>query len=252
MLILISQLTLPPSSAQEIGSVSRIVEKRGREVGMTTRAAIWREGVKIDVENNSNLFEQDTLQLFESVWLELLIDRDNVKGRIVLAENGLYAVKEIDPLGRIHFLIERGKLFLDLKLGEIIATLGSVDVAVHSTEILFSYQTPFYEPLLYLREGRISFPQYSEEMFTGIDNGWTISQDQTPLLFNSGNNFTTLRDDADFLDEQVWARRSIGGWTLIAGGIIASGVAVTTLGGGDGDGPCCGTTDIDIVVKIPK
>ncbi len=263
------------SRAQSVGHVYRLVEgKRGRHVQTTQRATIWQQRTPRYPSLGDSLYHLERLRIERGLRFDMRVDRPGLASRHVFAsdagtiaqpaldfvdvifnDEGVYEIRE-DPrqLKGLEMWLVKGMMWLELQRGGLAVRAGGTVAHVDGTEVLFIVDQDSTEGLLYLRQGRVSFPDFSDIRVLD-EQAWRLQSGQRPQLLDLlPAQHEQLRKLARYNDKTVWTKsiwertwfRLLVGAAVVGGAIALDCSQIHLVCGGNGNGSSFVTIDIII------
>lgn len=245
-----------PANAQaqveQAARVNRMVEGQAKKVIVTDLAEILGPAsrqVKPVTEGQRLLFE-DTMSLQDQIWIELEIDRSNVQGHAILAEQGEYGIQALQPESPLLFRLRQGRMSVRLKRGQLGVFLKDRLLSILGTEVFLQADPALDVYRVYLKKGHITFQDGSQVFLdvNGKDRAWRWQGNQPPEeIF--GVTFDRWKQQMKRDARTVWRKPFFKrGWVQIGAAALVVGAVVCALecSGGSGSDFVNGEVIIDI------
>ncbi|MFZ0391724.1 MAG: hypothetical protein WAN36_14790 [Calditrichia bacterium] len=249
LVFLIACMLFHPLYAQEkVGEVNKIKAVDTQSLQEPTKrvrvqqheSAGWQDGYSgLPVQ----LGDKILINQYTRVYLELA-DAER-KGKLLLSsakpdgsehEAAFNIGEEITPIEGLQFTILKGSLVIDWTRGKLTAVAAGIRCLFEGTQAVFIAEEDGQSAVLYLQEGRISYPDFPGFELTGPQTARLIAG-QPPMIAAPEASSPEQLDQ--FADQQTrlwkkpfWQQTGF----LILGGAASAGLLYLILSSGNGNG----------------
>lgn len=270
--LMIVALASGVASAQApVGYVSKMVETtRGNKVKTTQLAQIWSGLEPRYPVIDGDLFKGERVRIENGLWMQMMLESPGTESRIALASDpgmidesvaqldsvsfgreGLYEIGEtVSELTGFGITVLNCLMHLRLLAGGVeVRAAGTVSVAT-GTELVYVVGADSNNGLMYLREGHVRFPDYSDITVNDGDL-YRLRRGQRPILLSLTAAQVKKWDDISRYGERtVWSKPfwqqpavRVGKWVVGAAAVGGLGYLTYKLVSGGSSG-----VNVDIVI----
>ncbi|MGH7525484.1 MAG: hypothetical protein ACREMX_02145 [Gemmatimonadales bacterium] len=257
---LLTLLAARSHAQQEIGHVERIAEKKGHFVEVTSRAELWRTSgeLRVPVRRAAPLLYQDIVRLRERIVIDLVFRQPGVETNVYLgsrqlADVGSYEIlrDSVGNIGGLQLVVKQGVMVIEHVRGELLAVAAGIRTRIFGTTVLLAVDADDAEGTVFLREGRIDFPDYGMEA-TGTNRAWRLKRGQAPVeLVLSGSELRPWQQEVEYTTQSVWHQTPFWqkpSFLVPAAAVVAGGIGCVAAGCFGGDQGSQG----GVVITIPE
>jgi hypothetical protein len=246
--------------AQEVGHVARIAEKKGVFVDATTRAELWRMGgeLRSQVRRADTLLYRDIVRLRDRIIIDLQFRQSALETNVYLGSRqlsdvGSYEIlrDSVGDVSGLMLVVRQGVMVVEHARGQLLVLAAGIRTRIFGTTVVFHVEPGEAQATAFLREGRISFPDYNMDE-GGRDRAWRLQPGRPPVeLVLTGQELRRWQQEVKYTTQSVWQARAFWqnpSFLVPAAAIVAGGVGCLAAGCFDGGGE---TSTGGVVVTIP-